>query len=94
MPAITRVGDLCTGHGGYPPRAATSGSPDAFCNGKAVVRVGDAYAVHCSSGSCHPGVASSGSPDIFCNGKPVMLIGHAINCGSKVAQGSPDAFGD
>lgn len=89
MPAVTRLGDLCTGHGSYPPRPSTSASSKVLASGKGVVCVGDSYAVHCSSSSCHPGTASQGSPKVLASGKQKMRVGDTIDCGSKVAQGSP-----
>lgn len=91
MPAVTRLGDLCTGHGNFPPRPSTSGNAKVLASGKPVVCVGDSYAVHCS-GSCHPGTATVGSPKVFASGKQKMRVGDAINCGSKVGQGSPKVF--
>ena len=44
MPAVTRKGDSCTGHGCFPARPSTSGSPDVFVNGIAVHRQGDSWA--------------------------------------------------
>ena len=32
MPAVTRKGDICTGHECFPPRSSTSGSPNVFVN--------------------------------------------------------------
>jgi uncharacterized Zn-binding protein involved in type VI secretion len=91
MPAVTRLGDLCTGHGNFPPRPSITASPKVLASGKGVVRVGDAYAIHCS-GSCHPGTATVGSPKVFASGQPKMRVGDTINCGSKVAQGSSKVF--
>ena len=48
MPAVSRLGDHCTGHGPWPPRPSTGASPDVFVNGIAVHRKGDSWAVHCS----------------------------------------------
>ena len=44
MPAVTRLGDLCTGHGAFPPRPSTGASPNVFVNGIAVHRKGDSWA--------------------------------------------------
>ena len=92
MPAVTRLGDLCTGHGGYPPRPSTSASTKVFASGKGVVRVGDSYAVHCSGPSCHPGTAQQGSSKVYASGQQKMRVGDPIDCGSKVAQGSSKVF--
>ena len=92
MPAATRLGDTCTGHGSFPPRAATEGSPNVFINGQPVHRVGDAWAVHCDSSGCHPSTTASGSSSVFCNGKPVARIGDDVACGSVIAKGSSNVF--
>jgi len=91
MPAVTRVTDECTGHGGFPPRPAIEGSPDTFINGLAVNRVADHWEQHCFV-VCHDGQTLEGSPTVFVNGKAVCRIGDPITCGSVSAQGSPDTF--
>lgn len=92
MPAVVRLGDNCSGHGGFPPRPAIQGSPDVFLNDLSVVRVGDSFASHCDDDTCHTGVAQTGSPDIFCNDKPVFRVGDNVSCGSTGSEGSPDGF--
>ncbi len=47
MPGVARKGDVCTGHGCFPPRENTSWSPDVFVNGRNVHRQGDSWATHC-----------------------------------------------
>jgi len=47
MPAVVRLGDICTGHGCWPPRQNIEASPNVFVNGRGVHRLGDAWAVHC-----------------------------------------------
>lgn len=88
MKAATRKGDLCTGHGGAPPRPSTQGSPDVFINGKAAHRKDDKWAIH----SGHDGILANGSPSVFVNGKQQGRVGDPVICGSKVAQGSPNVF--
>lgn len=92
MPAVTRLGDKCAGHGSYPPRPSISASTKVLASGKGVVCVGDSYAVHCSGPSCHPGKAQQGSPKVFASSKQKMRIGDSIDCGSKVAEGSSKVF--
>lgn len=91
--AATRLGDMCTGHGTWPPRQSTSGSPDTFINGKAAHRQGDSWANHCNpSHACHTGFLASGSTSCFINGKQQGRVGDPVNCGSFVSTGSPDVF--
>ena len=92
MPAVVRLGDKCSGHGCFPSRENTEGSPNVFVNGKPVHRVGDSWATHCCGIPCHSGVASSGSSTVFVNGKPICRIGDNVSCGSKMAEGSPNVF--
>jgi len=93
MPAVVRVGDNSTGHGCYPPMAATTGSPNVFVNSRPVVRVGDYWNSHACPGSLpHDGVASSGSSSVFANGRPIVRVGDSISCGDTAGEGSPDVF--
>jgi uncharacterized Zn-binding protein involved in type VI secretion len=92
MPAATRLGDICTGHGCFGPRVCDSASTNVFINGKGVHRVGDHWVTHCCGPSCHDSVCVSGSSTVFINGVPAARIGDAIGCGSVIAQGSSDTF--
>lgn len=93
MPAVTRQGDRCTGHGSFPPRNSTEGSGDVYVNGKAAHRQGDGWATHCNAQpTCHDGALASGSGTVFVNGKPLGRIGDPVDCGSNVASGSGDVF--
>lgn len=92
MRAICRLGDSCTGHGGFPPRPNITSCQSVFANNIRVHRVGDAWAVHCSKKKCHPGVTASGSNSVFVEGKQVARIGDPLNCGSRIASGSRDVF--
>ena len=93
MPAVTRLGDSCTGHGDFPPRASTGGSGDVFANGIAVHRQGDGWATHCNpTPSCHASSLASGSGSVYANGKQLGRIGDPVACGSSVAGGSGNVF--
>jgi uncharacterized Zn-binding protein involved in type VI secretion len=94
MPAVTRRGDACTGHGCWPPRPSTGGSPDVFANGIAVHRQSDAWAAHTCPAipQTHASVLASGSATVFANGRQLGRIGDPVACGSSVAAGSPDVF--
>lgn len=91
MPATHRLGDICTGHGCYPPRPSVQGSSNVFVNGIPQVRQGDMYAVHCCK-YCHSGSAAVGSPTVYVNGKQKHRIGDAVSCGSKAMTGSSNVF--
>lgn len=93
MPAVTRQGDSCTGHGTFPPRPSTSGSGNVFVNGIPAHRQGDSWAVHCNpSPSCHASTLGAGSATVFCNGQQLGRVGDPVACGSAVAAGSGDVF--
>lgn len=92
MPAATRLGDKCTGHGAFPPRVNDEASEDVFINGKGAHRVGDHWETHCALIVCHDHNCEHGSATVFVNGKPAVRIGDEIGCGSVVAEGSPDTF--
>lgn len=92
MPAAVRLGDVCSGHGPFPPRNNISASANVMINGKGAHRVGDAWDSHCDPSSCHTGVEASGSGTVFVNGRPLARVGDQINCGSTCAQGSTDVF--
>ena len=46
MPAVHRKGDMCSGHGCWPPRPNTAASSTVYANSKGVHRVGDAWVAH------------------------------------------------
>lgn len=96
MPAVTRLGDLCTGHGCWPPRPNVGASENVFVDGIAAHRQGDAWAAHtCPSiPETHGSVLASGSPTVFCNGVQLGRIGDPVACGSAVATGSGTVFAD
>lgn len=92
MPAVARVGDTCTGHGSFPPRACDSGSSDVFVNGIPVTREGDHWVAHSNGNSSHDSTLAKGSGSVFVNGKSLARIGDLIACGSAVAKGAKNVF--
>lgn len=94
MPAVTRLGDSCTGHGCWPPRPSTGASPNVYANGIAVHGQGDAWAAHTCLAipETHASVLASGSSSVYVNGKQIGRIGDPVACGSIVATGSGDVF--
>ena len=89
--AVTRLGDLTTGHKGFPSVPSVQASPNVFANFLPVVRQGDAFAVHCTK-HCHQGVLASGSSTVYVNGKQVGRIGDRVSCSDQVASGSNNVF--
>lgn len=92
MPAVTRLGDNCTGHGCFPPRPSIAASGNVFVNGIGVHRQGDGWATHCCPPPCHAGNLASGSSTVYVNGKQCGRIGDPVSCGSAVAVGSGNVF--
>ena len=62
--AAVRLGDQCTGHGCFPPRANISASGNVFINSIGAHRVGDGWAVHCCGPVCHGGSQATGSSTV------------------------------
>lgn len=92
MPNVTRIGDVCTGHGCFPPRPNVGGSPNVFVNNIAVHRRSDPWAPHCCGPSCHASALASGSGTVFANFLDVCRIGDPVACGSASAQGSTNVY--
>ena len=94
MPPVTRKGDNCTGHGSFPPRPSSQGSPNVFVNGIPAHRQGDSWSAHGSPtpNPPHSSVLASGSSTVFVNGKQLGRIGDPVACGSAVSQGSSNVF--
>ena len=93
MPAVTRLGDMGTGHGCYPARPNISGSGNVFTNGIPTHRLGDGWTVHgCGNCTPHGGVTSGGSGSVFVNGLSIARIGDPVSCGSTIAAGSGNVF--
>lgn len=98
MPAITRLGDMGSGHAcHFPSTPSIEASANVFVNGKGAVRLGDAYGPHACT-SCpepsHSRALSAGSPTVFINGRPAGRIGDAIDCGGTAADGSGNVYLD
>tara|TARA_B100001564_G_C20545123_1_gene626239 strand:+ start:377 stop:664 length:288 start_codon:yes stop_codon:yes gene_type:complete len=93
MPSVTRLGDLCTGHGCFPARKSVSASPNVFVNGIAAHRLNDAWEPHgCPTCTPHSGILAAGSSTVHVNGKAIGRIGDPVDCGSNVAEGSSNVF--
>jgi uncharacterized Zn-binding protein involved in type VI secretion len=92
MAAAARIGDICSGHGCFPPRAGSGGS-SVLVNGIPAHKEGDPWLPHCCpKQGCHPSNISSGSGSVNINGSAAARIGDSIACGSTIAQGSSNVF--
>lgn len=94
MPPVGRIGDICLGHGSFPPTPVIQGSPNVYVNDIPLFRVTDNVKPHGSSSPSppHDRKGDSGSPDTFINDLPAMRIGDPIHCGGLLAEGSPDTI--
>jgi uncharacterized Zn-binding protein involved in type VI secretion len=94
MPAVSRLGDTCTGHGCWPPRPSTAASPNVRVNGIPAHRQGDAWAAHTCPAipETHASVLAAGSTTVRVNGKQLARVGDPVACGSSIATGSANVF--
>ncbi len=97
MPPAARLGDICTGHECFPPRANVEASENVFVNGKGWHRQGDAWETHCCTHpevphGCHSSVLASGSSTVFVNNKQAGRIGDPVACGGVDATGSENVI--
>jgi len=98
MPAVSRIGDMSTGHGCFAPTALVQ-TPvtKTFFNGKlaSVVNSATQHAPHTCGITTHSGTTrspSSGASKTFIEGKLAARIGDNIACGDAIAEGSPNSF--
>ncbi|WP_088893215.1 PAAR domain-containing protein [Leptolyngbya ohadii] len=85
MPRVARIGDTIS-HGGN----IIGGSPDCYCNGQQVGRLGDP--VLCFAHGVQ--AISSASSTTFANGIGVARLGDSITCGAVISSASPDVWVD
>ncbi|MGR5296903.1 type VI secretion system PAAR protein [Vibrio mediterranei] len=89
------VGDMGSGHDGYPATAIISGSPTVKIDGKSVARQGDALLPH--NKPKHPTHArqiKQGSNSVMIDGRPAARAGDAISCGGVIVGGSSVNIGE
>ena len=98
MPAISRIGDMSTGHGCFAPTALIQ-TPvtKTFFNGKlaSVVNAGCLHAPHVCGVVIHAGATrspNSGASKTFIEGNLAARIGDNITCGDAIAEGSSNTF--
>ncbi len=98
MPAVSRLGDMSTGHGCFPPTALIQTPVSkTFFNGikPSVINSGCQHATHCCGIVCHGGTARSPSTvasKTYIEGFLAARIGDNIACGDAIAEGSPNSF--
>lgn len=92
MPAATRLEDICTGHGCFPPRKNISASANVFVNSRGWHRKGDAWDLHSCGDNAHTSSTEDGSSSVYVNSRRAARIGDPVKCGSACGTGSPNVF--
>lgn len=102
MPAIAVLGQMSTGHDGYPATPCIGPvSSTVTINGKGVqLKYYSLYETHTKNKNpTHPSteryvIETPGKEDtITVEGRSVVMVGDRINCGDTVAAGSADVSG-
>lgn len=88
-----RVGDMTSGHDGYPGTPIITGSSTLICDGKGVACVGDKCQDHDKShGHNHTPIITGGSSFFKIDGRAAAMTGSEVagNCSSdnKIISGS------
>lgn len=96
MPAVSRFGDMSTGHDCFPPTPITSTPVSkTFFNNIIAAVVTSQHATHVCGNTVHAGGAravNKGASKTFIEGNAAARIGDDIACGDTVAEGSPNSF--
>lgn len=93
MPAVTRVGDKCSGHDACASVPLVEGSPNVFINGQPAGRINDQYQSHgCMAHGAHQDKIAKGSSTVFVNGRPIGRTGDSVTLSGTVAEGSSNVF--
>lgn len=97
MPAASRLGDLSTGHGGFPPTAVIiTPVSKTRINGKFAAVVDSQLVRHSLGKTVHfpdrNRKISSGSSKTRIEGKSAARIGDIIDCGDTMGQGSSNTY--
>lgn len=98
MPAIAKLGDLSSGHDGFPPsRSISTPISSVFIDGVLPLGVGSIYESHNKGNAVHLSntrVITAGSSTIFFDGIAVARTGDPISCGDTVGPGSESSSSD
>ena len=92
LKAMSRLGDLTTGHGCYPPVVGVTASTNVKINGRFAHKVGDTFSPHACGTSVHSDVASIGSSKVIINGSGAMRLGDSLAPGGRMAAASWTVF--
>lgn len=94
MPGVVRLGDYCSGHGGFRPRPGIEASNNVFVNSRRAHHKNDRWDTHCNTYGCHEGQLIQGSSTVFINSLATGRNGDRIDCGSLASNGSGNVFVD
>ncbi|CAM3988951.1 PAAR motif protein [Vibrio aerogenes CECT 7868] len=90
-----KIGDIGSGHDGFPPTPITAGSPTVKFDGIPAARVGDPLAPHAKpKHPPHPRKISSGSSTVMIDNKPAAISGSNVDCGGTIKCGGTVNIGD
>jgi len=90
---MSRIGDITTGHGCWPPSVGITASPNVIVDGLNAHIVGDQFTPHTCGNDVHNDTAAVGSTKVFINGKPAMRLGDSLQPGAALmAQSSWTVF--
>ena len=93
MPAVHRVGDLCSGHQCWSPRQLVTGASTVYSGAVAVAKEGSLYNTHlCGSKSPHTGEVKEGSSTVFVEGDAIGRKGDKVTCGGTANGASSTVF--
>jgi uncharacterized Zn-binding protein involved in type VI secretion len=96
MPGMSTQGDICSGHGCYPPRQVIAWSGTVFANSKGCHRQYDGLGPH--TDGCdddhptHIAIGVKGSSQVYINSRQAMRIGDPVGCASAIATGSNNVY--
>ncbi|WP_413110582.1 type VI secretion system PAAR protein [Thaumasiovibrio sp. DFM-14] len=94
MGNAVKLGDIGSGHGGYPPTPVCGGSSNVFYDGLPAGRVGDPLILHAKPKSPpHGRSIASGSSSVFVNGKAAAKSGDSVTCGGSMSGGGTVSIG-
>ncbi len=91
MSGIARLGDVCTGHDGFPSRPIITASQNSTLNGRGLARQGDLLDYHSHNSKIHNGYILTGSASMTVNGQSVARVGDLVSCGGSILTGAKNS---
>jgi hypothetical protein len=98
MPAVSRLDDISTGHGCFPPTTMVrTPVQKTFINGKkpGVKDSSCQYSAHVCGSTNHPDSVrypTQGTKKTYIEGFLVARIADTLSCGDVIGEGSPNTF--